>query len=101
MRRLVFTCHLIAAFAAGVILVVLSVTGILLLFEQQLDAWLTSDLAAAASGRPLQLTALVSEAAASAGDSRIAELHLGAVTRPAMAVTTAMVVRHQESPSAS
>jgi uncharacterized iron-regulated membrane protein len=50
-RKLVFSTHLVAAFAAGAVLTVLSLSGVLLLFEQNMDAWLTADLHVAPSGQ--------------------------------------------------
>ncbi|MBD0370980.1 MAG: PepSY domain-containing protein [Pyrinomonadaceae bacterium] len=38
-RKLIFWCHLIAGTLAGIIIFIMSVTGVLLAFEKQLTVW--------------------------------------------------------------
>lgn len=38
-RKIVFWCHLVAGVAAGVVILIMSVTGVLLTYEKQMTAW--------------------------------------------------------------
>jgi uncharacterized iron-regulated membrane protein len=51
MRKVVFWLHLVAGITAGVVVLIMSVTGVLLAYEKQIVAWMDSDLRAEA---PLQ-----------------------------------------------
>jgi uncharacterized iron-regulated membrane protein len=39
LRRVVFWCHLVAGVAAGLVILVMSVTGVLLAYERQIERW--------------------------------------------------------------
>jgi uncharacterized iron-regulated membrane protein len=51
MRNAIFTAHLFSAWATGAVLVVLSVTGALLVFENSMDAWLDPAVATVNQGQ--------------------------------------------------
>jgi uncharacterized iron-regulated membrane protein len=39
LRRVIFWCHLVAGLAAGIVILVMSVTGVLLAYERQIERW--------------------------------------------------------------
>jgi uncharacterized iron-regulated membrane protein len=87
MRKAIFTTHLLTACAAGAILVVLSVSGGLLIFENSIDAWIDPAMVmvkpATAS---LTLSRVIGLAGASARE-RVNEVHPGGPDRSTMVVT--------------
>jgi uncharacterized iron-regulated membrane protein len=71
LRKLFFWIHLIAGVTAGLVILIMSVTGVLLAFERQIVGWAERDLRATesqASGKPFPLSTIV---AAAAGSSEV------------------------------
>lgn len=62
-RKILFWLHLTAGVVAGLVILTMSVTGVLLAFERQSVAFAERDLRAAASSPPLAPSALVAAAA--------------------------------------
>ncbi len=76
-RKTLFWLHLTAGVSAGLVILVMSVTGVLLAFEKQVIAFAERDLratAAEAAGAPLRPSRLVSAAAAAAPDGKPSNL---------------------------
>ncbi len=72
-RKVFFWLHLIAGVLAGIVILLMSVTGVVLAFERQILAFAERDLrapAAQASGAPLPLSRVVAAAQATAGDAK-------------------------------
>jgi uncharacterized iron-regulated membrane protein len=68
LRKLFFWIHLIAGITAGLVILIMSVTGVLLAFERQIVGWAERDLratASQASGQPFPLSTIVAVAAGS------------------------------------
>lgn len=76
LRKLFFWIHLIAGVTAGLVILIMSVTGVLLAFERQIVGWAERDLRATAreaSGQPLPLSFIVAGAAAAGWPSEAKE----------------------------
>jgi len=70
LRKLIFWTHLIAGLAAGVVILIMSVTGVLLSFERQISAWVhTPKIKSANPEQFLQPSALVGKVFASGTNS--------------------------------
>lgn len=72
-RKAFFWLHLIAGVLAGIVIFLMSVTGVVLAFERQILAFAERDLrtpAAAAARTPLKLSRVVAAAQATAGDAK-------------------------------
>lgn len=72
-RKIIFWLHLTAGVTAGLVILLLSATGVLLAFERQIVAFADRDLratAAAAAGTPLPLSRVVAAAVAAAPDAK-------------------------------
>src|ERR1039458_5523082 len=88
MRNAIFTAHLFSAWATGAVLVVLSVTGALLVFENTMDAWLDPAVATVKPGPGrFTLFKVVEIATAFSSGERATEIHPGGLDRSTMVVT--------------
>lgn len=70
LRRIFFWCHLTAGVVAGIVILLMSATGVVLAFERQIVAFADRGLRASdeqAAGEPLALSRLVAAAAEKAG----------------------------------
>lgn len=73
LRKLFFWIHLAAGVLAGVVILAMSVTGVLLAFERQIVGWAERDLRATSSeaaGRPLPVSAILAAAVAASPDAK-------------------------------
>ena len=73
LRKLFFWIHLAAGVMAGVVILAMSVTGVLLAFERQIVGWAERDLRATqseAAGRLLPVSAIVAAAVAASPDAK-------------------------------
>ncbi|HYR27994.1 MAG TPA: PepSY-associated TM helix domain-containing protein [Thermoanaerobaculia bacterium] len=73
LRKLLFWLHLTAGVVAGLVILVMSVTGVLLAFEKQVISFAERDLRAAASDAaraPLPVSQLIAAASAAAPDGK-------------------------------
>ncbi len=64
MRKVVFWSHLIAALTAGLLILLMSVTGVLLTYERQLIAWSDRDVRStppSADAAPLPVSAIITQ----------------------------------------
>ena len=88
MRKVLFNTHLVTAWAAGLVLIILSITGVLLIYEKNIDVWVDPGLYSVAAGRSsLSLDKVVQIAGLAGAGTRIKEIHLGGPGRSIMAVT--------------
>jgi uncharacterized iron-regulated membrane protein len=81
LRKIFFWMHLAAGSAAGLVILILSVTGVLLAFERQIVGWAERDLRATAieaAGRQLPVSAIVAAAAATSPDAKPSNVTLRA-----------------------
>lgn len=73
LRKFFFWIHLAAGVTAGLVILTMSVTGVLLAFERQIVGWAERDLRATpseATGRPLPVSAIVAAAVAASPDAK-------------------------------
>src|SRR5690349_19205956 len=73
MRKIIFWLHLSAGVTAGVVILLMSVTGVLLAFERQIISFAERDLratAADAARAPLPLSQVISAAASTVPDGK-------------------------------
>ena len=62
-RDVIFWCHLAAGSAAGIVIFIMSVTGVLLTYEKQIEWWAdTSDYIVTQGGQPLPVEELIAKA---------------------------------------
>ncbi len=86
-RPLIFWPHLVAGIAAGAIVLIMSVTGVLLAYEKQMIAWADARTPIEAAGRErLSAEALLARVTEQAG-SAPASLVLASAERPVLAAT--------------
>ncbi len=87
-RKSLFWLHLAAGVTAGIVILIMSVTGVALTYERQINEWTISHLRStmpSPDARPMAVEALLAEVARSHPDSRITGVTLNA--RPDAAVT--------------
>jgi uncharacterized iron-regulated membrane protein len=78
MRKLVFNIHLYAALVTGLILIVVSITGCLLVFELKMDAWFDPGASYVhPTGQPLPFTRLLEQVQTVAPGQKITEINPG------------------------
>lgn len=79
LRKFFFWLHLAAGVTAGLVILTMSVTGVLLAFERQIVGWAERDLRATQSdvtGRPLPVSAILAAAVAASPDAKPSNLIL-------------------------
>jgi uncharacterized iron-regulated membrane protein len=89
LRRVIFWCHLVAGAVAGSIVLIMSVTGVLLTYERQVNAW--ADTRALRSAPPSGATRL-------APDALLATVR---AANPGVAVTTLTMWSDPSAPAAA
>jgi uncharacterized iron-regulated membrane protein len=89
LRKLFFWIHLAAGVTAGLVILVMSLTGVMLAFERQMVGWAERDLRATdaeAEGRPLPVAELVAAASARSPEAAVSSVTLRADRRAPVAV---------------
>ncbi len=79
LRKFFFWLHLAAGVTAGLVILTMSVTGVLLAFERQIVGWAEGDLRATQSevtGQPLPVSAILAAAVAASPDAKPSNLIL-------------------------
>src|SRR5947209_5412424 len=88
MRKAVLNFHLIAALGASIVLIILSVTGCLLIFEKTMDAFLDPGMYyVKAEGQLLPFTEILDRLQAAVPAKHVTDINLGRADQSIMGIT--------------